>query len=187
MPPKIRITKEDIIQTAIELLRENGESTINARSIAAALNCSTQPVFSNFETMEKLHEEVVVAAYERYLHFLQQEAKDGRYPKYKAFGMAYIRFAKEEKQLFRLLFMRERKGGQDKLSIDYKESIEMIMSANGISREKAEKLHFEMWTCVHGIATMYNTSFLELNEEIISDVLSDIYQGLRARHLGEGV
>ena len=187
MPPKVRITKEDIIQTALELLRENGESTINARSIAAALNCSTQPVFSNFSTMEKLHDAVVEAAYERYLSFLQSEAEKGDYPRYKSFGRAYIRFAKEEKQLFRLLFMCERKGKATELTADYRESIEMIVKANGISREKAEKLHFEMWACVHGIATMYNTSFLEMNEELLSEVLSDVYKGLCARHLGEGV
>ena len=39
MPPKVKITREDIIKTAIELVRANGEEAINARAIAAALNC----------------------------------------------------------------------------------------------------------------------------------------------------
>jgi AcrR family transcriptional regulator len=50
MPPKVRITKEDIINAAIEIVRKDGAQAINARNLAAYLNCSTQPVFSNFKT-----------------------------------------------------------------------------------------------------------------------------------------
>ena len=32
----------------------------------------------------------------------------GQYPPYKASGMAYIRFAREQRELFKLLFMRDR-------------------------------------------------------------------------------
>ena len=56
MPPKVKITKEDIIKTATQLVRESGEDAINARAIASALGCSTQPIFSNFATMEQLQE-----------------------------------------------------------------------------------------------------------------------------------
>ena len=53
MPPKVKITKEDIINAAIEIVKANGEEAINARNIAATLGCSTQPVFSNFASMEE--------------------------------------------------------------------------------------------------------------------------------------
>ena len=61
MPPKIKITKQDIINTAIELVRASGDGAINARAIASALNCSTQPIFSNFETMDDLRDDVIVS------------------------------------------------------------------------------------------------------------------------------
>lgn len=183
MPPKVKITKEDIVRTAVELVRANGEEGINARAIASSLNCSTQPVFSNFETMDELLEATVAAAYEIYQSFLNKEAELGKYPRYKSFGMAYIRFAKEEKELFKLLFMRDRKGQGLKSTPDFEISIEMIMNSNGISKEKAALLHLEMWTCVHGIGTMLATSFLSLEWELVSDMLTDVYQGLRAKYL----
>ena len=187
MPPKIKITKTDIIQKALLLLRENGAESLNARSIAAALGCSTQPIFSNFATMDALEEAVIGAAYEHYYAFLQREAESGKYPAYKAFGMAYIRFAKEEKELFRLLFMRDtsKKEMASATSPDFEASIEMIMKANGISREKATLMHLEMWVCVHGIATLFVTSFFSLDWELISTILTDVYQGTRAKHLSE--
>lgn len=186
MPPKIRITKEEIVKTATELVRKNGEGAVNARSVAAALNCSTQPIFSNFATMELLQEAVIASAYnDIYLEFLRSEAESGKYPQYKAFGMAYIRFAKEEKQLFKLLFMRDREGKDLTPTLDFTISVDMIMKGCGITREKAELMHLEMWACVHGIAVMSATSFLELDWELVSNMLTDVYQGLRARHLSE--
>ena len=185
MPPKVKITKEDIVKTAVGLVRESGEAAINARSVAAALNCSTQPVFSNFKTMEELHEATVMAAYEIYLDYLKNEAESGQYPQYKAFGMAYIRFAEEEKELFKLLFMRERQGKDIVPTLDFDASVEIIMKANGVTGEKASLMHLEMWTCVHGIGTMLATSFLSLDRELISNMLTDVYQGIRARHVSE--
>lgn len=183
MPPKVKITKEQIVQTALFLLRQNGEGVLNARSIAEALGCSTQPIFSNFATMEALQDAVVRAAYELYLGFLDREAKSGKYPKYKSFGMAYIRFAKEEKELFKLLFMCDRGGKELAPTVDFEASVEMIMQANGVTRERARLMHLEMWSCVHGIGTMLATSFLALDGELVSNMLTDIYQGIRARHL----
>ncbi len=69
MPARVKITKEDIINTSVALVREKGEEAINARTIASALECSTQPIFSNFATMEELQQSTVAAAYEIYLQF----------------------------------------------------------------------------------------------------------------------
>ena len=72
MPPKVKITKEDIVKTAVALVRADGEQAINARAIAASLNCSTQPIFSNFATMDDLREAVILAAYHRYSDFIHK-------------------------------------------------------------------------------------------------------------------
>lgn len=185
MPPRVKITKEDIIKTAIELVRKNGAEYINARAIASALDCSTQPIFSNFKTMEELFEATIVAAYEIYLGFIKNEVESEKYPKYKAFGMAYIRFAREEKKLFKLLFMRDRRGEDLSPSPDFKESVKLIMESNSISEEKATLLHLEMWSCVHGIGTMLATSFLSLDDELINKMISDVYHGVRTRLISE--
>lgn len=185
MPPKVKITKENIVTAAMDLVRQSGTQALNARNIASVLNCSTQPVFSNFATMEELQKAVVASAYEHYLSFLQEDAQRGKYPVYKSFGMAYIRFAKEERELFKMLFMCDREGKELEPTVDFETSIEMIMNANGVTRETAERMHLEMWVCVHGIATMLATSYLSLEWNLISSMLTDVYQGIRARHLSE--
>ena len=81
--------------------------------------------------------------------------------------------------------MRDRRGKDLSPSPDFKESIKLIMEANGIDENKASLMHLEMWSCVHGIGTMLATSFLPLDEETISQMISDIYQGVRSRILSE--
>jgi Transcriptional regulator len=58
MPPKIKTTQEDIILAAIHLTRNGGWDSVNARSLAKELGCSTQPIFRAFGSMEELKEMV---------------------------------------------------------------------------------------------------------------------------------
>ena len=185
MPPKVRVTKDEIVNVALGLVRESGAQSLNARAVATVLGCSTQPVFSNFATMKELQLEVRRVVYLRYLDFLKEEAEKGEYPKYKTFGMAYIRFAKEEREFFKLLFMCDRTGEDLSPTEDFEESAKMIMNANGVSLETARFMHLEIWAFVHGIAVMFATSFLTLDTDLVSQMLTDAYKGICARHTGD--
>ena len=44
MPAVRKVSKEQIIDAAVEVLRDDGFSAINARSVAKKLGCSTQPI-----------------------------------------------------------------------------------------------------------------------------------------------
>ena len=184
MPPAVRITKEDIIKTAVEIVRQDGAQAINARRIAAELNCSTQPVFSNFTGMEELRFAVVKQADDLCTEYIKKEIRQGSYPSYKASGMAYIRFAKEEKELFKLLYMRDRSTeGMDTGFGD--EMNQLVTSHTGLNGQEAQLFHLEMWAYVHGIATMFATGYLDLEWDLVSRMLTDVYQGLRKTHIKE--
>ncbi len=182
MPPKAKMTKEKIVSAALELVRRNGADALNARILAAALSCSTQPIFSNYASMEELREDVIAAAVKMYDAFTAEETARNVYPPYKASGMAYIRFANEERELFRLLFMRHRSDVEISAENElYTRMIREAAESTGLSF-RAETFHFEMWAFVHGIATMAATHYLPLDEETVSAILTDAYQGLMARH-----
>ena len=183
MPPKVKITKEDILQAAMQIVRIGGAQAINARTIASMLGCSTQPVFSNFANMEELSRAVVCCAKERYRWYMQQELDRDKYPPYKASGMAYLRFAKEEKELFKLLFMCDRSGeNMSEVSELDEEMYAMVRQNTGLSREEAQLFHLEVWAFVHGIAAMFATGFVDLPWELVERMLTDCYQGLRKQY-----
>lgn len=180
MPPKAKVTKEEILNAALSLVRQEGSGALNARALAGMLNCSTQPIFSNYASMEEVRRDVIRQAEELYQAYLREDMGSGKYPPYKASGMAYIRFAVEERELFKLLFMRDRsKEVLPGITPDMEELMQIIQKNVGISREKAERFHLSMWAHVHGIATMAATSYLQLDWELISLMLTEAYQGLR--------
>ena len=183
MPPKVKITREDIINAAISIVKKEGAQGLNARTIATFLKCSTQPIFSNFTTMEELRFAVVERADALCGEYIKQEIASGEYPEYKANGMAYIRFAKEEKELFKLLYMRDRSSEIIPEATEQTDKMESIVHKNtGLSGMDAKLFHLEMWAYVHGIATMFATGFVDLDWELVSKMLTDCYQGLRKQY-----
>lgn len=180
MPPRNKVSKQDILAAAVELTRAG--DALNARALAQKLGCSTQPIFSNYASMEALRTDVIAAALERYHRYLAEDMGSGKYPLYKASGMGYIRFALEEKELFKLLFMRDRSGeviGEDLEEVG--PIIALIQDKTGMSFARARLFHLEMWLYVHGIATMLATGYLPWTMEDISAMLTDAFEGMRLR------
>lgn len=188
MPPKCKFTRGQIVQAALDITREQGIGAVTARSVGARLESSPKVIFSLFRNMEELTAEVLGAAHSLYQSFLAQDMASGQYPPYKGSGMGYIRFAKEEKQLFRLLFMRDRT--HEQIS-DGKEEMRPILAlieqSTGLCPDDAYLFHLEMWLYVHGIAAMIATSYLDWEMDFVSRVLTDAYLGLKARYgIGAG-
>lgn len=183
MPPKCRFTREEIIQAALDLTAEKGVGALTARGLAQRLGSSAKPIFGLFANMEEVQQEVVKAANLRYQEYLLQDMSAGRYPPYKASGMAYIRFAREQKELFKLLFMRDRTHEEKAAGDELEALLGLIQKNMGLSRDDAYRFHLEMWIYVHGIATMIATAYLEWDMDFISAALTDAYQGLRLRFL----
>lgn len=187
MPPKVRISKQDIVDTAVQLTRTTGIQSVNARTVAAMLQCSTQPIFSNFSSMDALHQAVFQQANQLYDKYTENEIISGQYPTYKATGMAYIRFAKEERELFKLLFMRDRLSTPVPDDIGVTSQVESIIrNTTGLNGDTAKLFHLEMWAYVHGIATMFATGYLDPEWELVSKMITDAYQGLRKQYGLEG-
>ena len=183
MPPKVKVTRKEIVCAALDIVRESGAQAINARTVASMLNCSTQPVFSNCATMELLRLAVVEQAETICGDYIRREIESGKFPVYKASGMAYIRFAKEEKELFKLLYMRDRTNEIIPESSELGDQMEAIVQNNtGLSDADAKLFHLEMWAYVHGIAAMVATGFADLDWELVSKMLTDSYQGLRKQY-----
>ena len=184
MPPKCKFTKQEVVQAALDMTRESGIDSVTARALGEKLGSSARPIFSLFQSMGEVQQEVMQGANALYQEYLAREMTAGEYPVYKASGMAYIRFAKEEKELFKLLFMRDRTGETITDDPSIQPILQLIMDKTGLSRREAFLFHLEMWVYVHGFATMIATSYLVWDWGDISQMLTDCFEGLKARYLG---
>ncbi|MBE5782547.1 MAG: TetR/AcrR family transcriptional regulator [Clostridiales bacterium] len=184
MPSKAKFSREEVIAAAVDLVREKGIEALTARGLGERLGSSARPIFTVFDSMEQVKSEVIQAAGMRYQQMVYEEMESQKYPPYKASGMAYIRFAREEKLLFQLLFMRDRTGEEENPN-EIDPIVRLIRQNTGLDEETARLFHLETWAYVHGIAAMMATNYLELDEELISRMLTDHYQGLKYRHKGK--
>ena len=179
-----KFSEEAIVSAALKLIREGGMSSLNARSLAGSLGCSTRPMYLAFGSMNEVRARAVGQIKRVYGGYIKRETESGRYPPYKAYGMAYIRFAREEREFFKYLFMRDRTG-EDGGEDDISEIIAAVVKSTGLDEERAKLFHLESWIFVHGIAAMLATSYFELDEELISKMLTDMFEGLKARFKGD--
>ena len=181
MPPNIKFTKDEIVRAAVDIVREEGAQALTARAVASRLGSSPKVIFGAFSGMDELRQDVLEDANARYGAYIRREIAQKQYPPFKASGMAYIRFAREEKMLFRLLFMRDRTGETYAPTQEYTMLLQFIMEANGFDKAQAVLLHMEMWACVHGLAVLVATEYQPLDEAVISCILTDVYQGACAQ------
>lgn len=177
MPRQTRISRDEIVQAAVDLVSRQGLEALNARTLADQLHCSTQPIFSNFDSMDQLRQAVIEDAQALYHNCITEAAQDKTMPPYKASGMAYINFARRKPELFKLLFMRNRTNEDtaDKTDEDMPALLKMIEKNTGFTEKQAFRLHMADWIFVHGLATMIVTSYLNWDEATVSDLLSQAY------------
>lgn len=181
MPPKNKYTRETVIATALQLVREKGADALTARALAAELGSSAKPIFGLFKNMEEVQKTLIDAAAGEYAGYLRREVERGLYPTYKASGMAYIRFAKEERELFKLLFMRDRSEEEKVGGAETEPLLDLLQEKLGWDRQRVYIFHLETWIFVHGMASMIATEYLEWDTEFVSRALTDCYMGLKKR------
>lgn len=187
MPPKIRVTKEDIMEKAVEIVRKQGMEKLNARSLANELECSVQPVFRAFSSMGELKQAVFQYIADYYQQFLRDSISQE--DNLVGLEMAYIRFASEEKNFFRLLHMSDRLGLEKTEEFTgvgiNKEIIEAMAELTGLDRESATKLYLGAFYTAHGIASMIATNHCSFQEEQIRDIMDHVFWGLCMKLRGE--
>lgn len=187
MPPKSKITKEEIAEKALEIMRSNGYDALNARNLAVSLGVSTMPLFHHYENMDEIRREAVYLGSEIYNRYINEGMKD-EFP-FKGVGRAYIRFATEEPHLFRTFFMTptDKVAGLSATDPNYDRVhgiVANILNGNGGA---AEDMFKTMWLLVHGIAVLQVTGKISFSEEEVSGMLSRTFKGLKATMLEEEI
>jgi AcrR family transcriptional regulator len=159
MPPKNKFSKEEVLKTAFQLVREQGIENLNARNIAKMLHSSTQPIFSYYKNMAELKAEL----FEMVSKYNSSYFDDVELGKYflSNICMAYIDFAIEEPNLFRLMFMSDNFSGT-KLGDFFtnfaddcnKHLMDTMPKAFDMESPDSNRIFIDAWLYAHGISTM---------------------------------
>ena len=174
MAPKNKFTKEEMVNTALQIVRRNGISSLTAKTIADALGTSTRPVFTCFGSMDDVKREVYAAAVRVYDGYtsagLQEEIP------FLGVGKQYIRFAQEEPELYRFLFLtRTQDGAYSAMrSMQHLQSLvrPTLMNVYHITAEEADLYFRDLWLVAHSLSTLIVTGDCPYSGREIGQILT---------------
>lgn len=174
-----KITKEMILDTAFSIARREGLNSISNRRIAKELNSSIRPIYYQFKNTEELKLELGKKI-DTYFYDYLLNNKLGNMPLYKQIGINYIRFSRDEKKLFKILFMNDNKllPSDFILDTDYMRIKDIIRISTNLSDKDIKSFHLKMWLFTHGIATLSANDTVLFTDKQISDLLSYEFQAL---------
>jgi AcrR family transcriptional regulator len=99
-PRNTQFGRDEIIDAAFNLVREQGWSGFSVQAVGKAINSSTMPVYSQFANVRELEDEVCVKAMDLLKASLLVDRTGDRWIDQ---AISYVNFALEEKNLFRIL------------------------------------------------------------------------------------
>lgn len=156
MPPKPIYTKEHIIAAAVEVVRELGYEKLNARTLAKKLGSSTQPLYSLFSSMEEIKSNLLHTVESMAVRYMV-DATDAESP-FLSIGLGYLEFSKKEPNLFRLLFMSDRKTWDFTEDSSVFNALKLKMQSDrylaGLGNEQLVFLLKNMFIYTHGLCTL---------------------------------
>ena len=173
MAPKNKYTKDEMIAAAVNVVRKKGIGGLTAKTMAEELGTSTQPVFTYFSSMDELKGEVRVSAERIYSEYALKGL--GKKVPFFGFGVQYIKFAKEEPELYRLIFLTPsdgKNGALEAMRHSCGEVSGWLERIYNISREQAERYFRDMWLVVHSIATLSVTGGCPYSDDEIGKILT---------------
>ncbi len=181
MARKETITKDAILKAAFSLLQEEGIEQVTARKLAARANCSTQPIFRFYKSMEEVTQELCGMACAFFQDYYRKFQRQTVTP-FVNLGQAYIKFAGEHKELFKFIFLTPERGGMSMYDILNGESGNVsreIQSATSQGSRNAGELFTRMWIFIHGAACMSLTGDYDLSDSETMQLLRDCYHSFR--------
>lgn len=183
MPPKAKITKEMILDTALEITRDSGFDAVNARSIAGRLQCSTRPIFTCYTNMNELKVEFLDFAFGFYTKYVADYSSRANVRSCLILPLSYVEFAKKETNLFKLLFiddmdldMTDAKDFYNEIGNEQKA---IVFSKDiGIDLESAKVIFLDLFLYTHGIAVLTAAGKILLDSSSIENMVTNMLSAL---------
>lgn len=178
MPSSPKIPKNKILETALRLLIRDGYASLNIKTLAKELGCSTQPVSWHFGNMEGLRKELADYALS-YANKKMQPHTDNAFVAFTEIGSAYVNIAFEEPNLFRFLFLDGSSGycvgGMEAIceSSENKDLIKNISELFDISKNNTAEYIENTTIYSHGILSLVVSGVIKSSKSQVLQMIDN--------------
>lgn len=180
---KAQFSREEIVETAFEMVRTDGWSGLSVPAVAKAINCSTMPIYSHFKNVRELEDAVYLKAMDYLLEFMSVKRSGDKWLDH---ALSYLKFASEEGPLFRCLFDGRNPELQSESLQRWRDATaEQLLDYplfTGLSEEQVRMIRYSRFMLVHGIASGivngWQVENWEFKEKFLRKASMALYNGL---------
>lgn len=177
---KKEIDKQRILDAAYKLAVRGGIESLTARNVAKAVNCSTQPIYLEFENMQDLRNQVLAKISDELKSNTLQQNFTGE--PLIDLDLSYLYFAKEHVDLFRAMFVDGKFGNQmivDTLMGLGLEKFKQQFDAEQFSEERLNHIVISNWIAATGLATLLINKMANFTQaQMISVLKAQIHEAM---------
>lgn len=183
MPKKAIFTKEQIFKKAFEVFKQNGLEAITARNLAKSLNCSPAPIYSFYTSLEILKKDLINQAKSIFMEYVKESSTEYIFLN---IGIGICKFAREEKQLFHTIFLKD--SSYSSLVREFRDLIKVEMSKDSrfdkLDEDFKTELFLDCWMYAHGFSTLIATNYFKdvsdsfIQKRLVSGAATMMYKRL---------
>ena len=171
-----KINQKDVVDTCVKIIRKDGLDGINARRVAKEIGCSTQPIYYIYKNIDEMKKDALNKITEDFYKAILARNYDRAV--YKDIGTNFIKFAKKDPELFKILF----NSGRNEVAENFVNLtgpaeciLELITNQLSISDEDARIMHKKMNITLTGMANLVANNMIEYDQEKIDQDLAEIF------------
>jgi AcrR family transcriptional regulator len=177
MARPVSITRERILDAGLAILRREGEAGLSARTIAAALGCSTQPIYTAFAGMAGLEHALVARARAFFLEQVLVRREGAGV--YEGIGLRLLELSRHEPRLFRWIMQAGR------MALDFEHArgspeLEAVLKRMGEDPDLAGldepallRINRGLWFVTYGLAVSLADGLVRVPAEVARRYLNE--------------
>lgn len=188
--------REELCACASRLFAEHGIAAVTMRGLAAELGVSPMTPYRYFENKEEIFRAVRRAAFERFGDHLEAAAAGIAHPidRFRALCRAYVAFALERPQDYRVMFQLDQGDSSDPDGLDGERAWEVLHDTmeraveRGLLIGDPVDLAHVAWFSVHGAVTLQLAGKLNMGrtlEEMLDPARELLIAGASPRSISE--
>lgn len=163
-PQRAAETEAAILEAARDILAEEGLEALSMRAVAARVGLSATALYNYVENKQALVDRVVARGFRRFESDMWRAVEgfpSGGFDRLRALGAAYLRFARENQQYFKIMFTIQ---PEDRREIEalpgeggrriLREAVADAIASGAIRAADPDLVALYLWSSVHGVATL---------------------------------
>lgn len=177
-----KITKDMIVDAALEIFRAEGFDAVTSRRVAFKLGCSTQPIYFEYKNMDELKNDIVKKVVGQLNEIFSSVSNEGKEDPdefvYRSFGLSFLKFVQADPFVFRQIYIVDGKIGRQVDNLRMPIILDILENKYGYKKETALAIH-KMASCsLMVMAVFVSSGYKKISEDEMQKNLGILFASI---------